>query len=779
MEMTDNRNSKLSLTIDSLLRSSQQRLLMDQREFLEEEARELLLEQRAEYLDPAIHSQSEYFNTLVNVSTVEDEIIQLVEKSQQYINENVLWIRSTRPLYTQPIPSSDEWWFTLPSAWSNVPERVLGDAKRRSGAWFAAFLAVAIFVVMRYRLRHEIGSLGERASQSSFTHFTPTIKALLWTIAISAPLPLLFWFLGGRLSSIAGNDRILSALALGCNTLSFLYFPLEFVRQICRRNGIAESHFGWHATSIKKVRRPLRLMLWVAVPSAAASAFLAGGGVGFGNDVLQRYLFLISATILGVFVYQAAHPRRGAPAPYLVTHADGWISRTSYLWYPLLVAVPFGLAVMTAIGYHFTSTQISWRFFQSLTLLVGIGITVSLVSRWSLIHRRQLRIEQAKQLRAARSEQFSEEAGSSESQMLFAIEPESPEELQEQMRQSRSLVNTTMMVAALVGLWVVWSDVIPALGVFEKWPIWSTMDTITEMVTDDEGNLVTQTRDVVDLVTIAEIGLAGLILAVTFAATRNLPGLLEFAVLRRLPLDRSARYAITTLVSYAIVLLGFIVAGGTIGLHWHQIQWMATALTLGLAFGLQEMFANFIAGIIILFEQPVRVGDVVEIDGVTGIVSKIRIRATTITDWDRKDYIVPNKEFITGKLLNWTRSDEIVRMNIKVGIAYGSDTSLARKLLLEAAAEQSDVLEHPSAMAIFDGFGDNSLNFTLRVFMRTYERRLHICNDLHTFIDDKFRDANIEISFPQRDLHIRSVPEGMKRFLDESRVDKQTKAQKA
>ena len=129
-----------------------------------------------------------------------------------------------------------------------------------------------------------------------------------------------------------------------------------------------------------------------------------------------------------------------------------------------------------------------------------------------------------------------------------------------------------------------------------------------------------------------------------------------------------AALPISTLARYAIVVIGLASASSTIGIGWQKVQWLATALTFGLAFGLQEIFANFIAGLIILFERPIRVGDMVTIDNVTGVVSRIRIRATTIGDSDRKEYIVPNKEFITGRTLNWTLSDTINRIVINVGI---------------------------------------------------------------------------------------------------------------
>lgn len=255
----------------------------------------------------------------------------------------------------------------------------------------------------------------------------------------------------------------------------------------------------------------------------------------------------------------------------------------------------------------------------------------------------------------------------------------------------------------------------------------------------------------------ADLALAILIAVVTVVLFRNGPGLLEMSVLQQLPFDASVRYAITTLVSYVIVMIGMIAACSTIGLQWSQIQWLATALTFGLAFGLQEMFANFVAGLIILLERPIRVGDIVTVDDVTGVVSRIRIRATSITNWDRKEYVVPNKEFITGRLLNWTLSDKVNRIIVEVGLAYGSDTERARELMLQVANDHPVVLKEPASIATFEGFGDNSLNFVLRAFLPSLENRLQVIHELHTAIDQAFRQENIEIAFPQRDLHIRSM----------------------
>lgn len=261
-------------------------------------------------------------------------------------------------------------------------------------------------------------------------------------------------------------------------------------------------------------------------------------------------------------------------------------------------------------------------------------------------------------------------------------------------------------------------------------------------------------------ITVADVGLALILLALTLMIARNFPALIELGVLRHLPLDSGARFAITTLSRYFILLLGIPIALGAIHIGWAQVQWLAAALTFGLAFGLQEIFANFISGIIILLERPVRPGDIVTVDGVDGRIVRIRMRATVMIDWDRKEYLIPNKNFITGSVINWTLADPVTRMIVPVGIAYGSDTRLARKLMLQAAKSIKHILEDPKPNVIFVGFGESSLDFQIRIFINDRDLWPVVMNEVHLAVDEAFRDNGIEIPFPQRDLHLRSDDTG-------------------
>jgi potassium efflux system protein len=255
-------------------------------------------------------------------------------------------------------------------------------------------------------------------------------------------------------------------------------------------------------------------------------------------------------------------------------------------------------------------------------------------------------------------------------------------------------------------------------------------------------------------VTLADLTLGLIMLVITVLAAKNIPGVLEIALLQRLPLDAGARYAIASLTQYLIAGIGVFVAFSTLGLQWSNIQWLVAALSVGLGFGLQEIVANFISGIILLFERPIRVGDVVTIDNITGKVSRIRIRATTIINWDKQELLIPNKEFITGRVINWTLTDKINRIVINVGIAYGSDVERAMQLMLEAAGENENVLDDPKPVVSFEGFGDNALILILRSYLGSMDYRIDTITALHQAINAKFNAAGINIAFPQRDIHL-------------------------
>lgn len=273
----------------------------------------------------------------------------------------------------------------------------------------------------------------------------------------------------------------------------------------------------------------------------------------------------------------------------------------------------------------------------------------------------------------------------------------------------------------------------------------------------ESANGTSATRSDRSIITVGNLIVSLLAVIVTVVLARNIPGLLEITLLQRLPMETSVRYAVTAITRYVVTVVGIVIAFGSIGIGWSQVQWLVAAITVGVGFGLQEIVANLVSGVIILFEQPVRVGDTVTVGNVSGTVTRIRMRATTITDWDRKELIIPNKEFITGQVINWTLSDSTLRIVLPVGVAYGSDVVAVERLLVSIAHQHPNVLAEPSPAAVFMGFGDSTLNFELRCILPALDNSVRTRHELNVAIDREFRAAGIEIAFPQRDIHVRGM----------------------
>ncbi|UCD81001.1 MAG: mechanosensitive ion channel family protein, partial [Desulfobacterales bacterium] len=228
-------------------------------------------------------------------------------------------------------------------------------------------------------------------------------------------------------------------------------------------------------------------------------------------------------------------------------------------------------------------------------------------------------------------------------------------------------------------------------------------------------------------------------------------------VFSRRGLDPGARMSIARLIHYALVLVGFILALFALGFDLKNITILGGALGVGIGFGLQTIVNNFVCGLIMLFERPVKVGDTIELNGQQGIIKKVGLRSTVVQTYDNSEIVVPNSDLITNQVTNWTLGERLSRIRIPVGVAYGSDVPLVMNTIRECAADNQTVLKHPAPKVLFVNFGDSSLDFELRVWVADFDTRLQVVSELHQEIDRRFRELNIEIPFPQTDLHLRSI----------------------
>jgi len=247
----------------------------------------------------------------------------------------------------------------------------------------------------------------------------------------------------------------------------------------------------------------------------------------------------------------------------------------------------------------------------------------------------------------------------------------------------------------------------------------------------------------------------------SFLASWVVQKVLMDEVLARRRVETGVRVSIARLVHYVFIFIGFLLALLALGFDFTKLTIMLSALGIGIGFGLQSIVNNFVSGLILLFERPVRVGDFIEIGVQWAEIKKIGLRATTVETFDQADVIIPNADLVTNKVINWTLSNRRVRLIIPVGVAYGSDVSLVMETLMASARENSKIAKTPGPQVLFLKFGESSLDFELRVWVLDADDRLVVSSEIHQEIDRRFREAKIEIAFPQRDLHLRSVDESV------------------
>ena len=297
---------------------------------------------------------------------------------------------------------------------------------------------------------------------------------------------------------------------------------------------------------------------------------------------------------------------------------------------------------------------------------------------------------------------------------------------------------------ALVSILALWSEIHSAFSFLENIHLWDVTSTIQGVESSQP-------------ITLGAVLIAIIAFIITAQLIRNLPALLELAILQHLDLAPGTGYAITTLTKYILMLIGCTVAFSLMGVDWSKLQWLIAALGVGLGFGLQEIFANFISGLIILFEKPIRINDMVTIRELTGTITKINTRATTILDWDRKEIIVPNKAFITEQFVNWSLSDSVTRIVTTVPAEIDADPALVTQILKDAAEQCSLILDNPQPDAFLVDIQQGIQIFELRVFAGEMGHRMPLRHELHQLILLGYKKHNLTLPFPPFQMRAQPV----------------------
>jgi potassium efflux system protein len=699
-----------------------------------------LLVTKRETLEQLIKDYTTYSTDLNALHSAQAELIALVDEYADFIAERVLWIRSCAPPSASDVRHAAHAlaWSLDVQNWRDAGHAFLSASAHRPVQFAGFLLAIVALVAVQKPARRQLRDTGAEAKKRNCTRLQPTLQALGLTALLALPWPAVLAVAGWTMDGWSQSDFV-HALGVALRFVAVCVLLVELARHLCRQDGLGDAHFDWSGKCLHHVRRKLR---WLAALGLPPVLWLVGLEVQtaepFWSSSLGRALFVGVMLLLAV-VFHRILLAANSPFRQIVFIREGWLAPLRVVWRPAIVFVPAALALLAAVGYYYTAQQAALRVLQTVGLLIAVPTLGGVTRRWLLVSRRRLAREQAKQRRAQLAAGFDDDPASLNAAELV----DEAVDLAALSEQTQKLVRTFLTLTLAVGIVLIWGEILPAL----KYPAKHLLPGATTLTW---GHLATFL----------------LVLAVTYISVRDVPALLNLVILQHLPLDSGARYAFTSLSRYVLAAIGLTAAFNAVEGEWAKIQWLVAAMSVGLGFGLQEIFANFVSGIILLFERPIRVGDVVTLGDKTGVVNRIRMRATTIVDPDRKEYIVPNKDLVTERLLNWTLTDFTNRIEIVILVADGSDTDLACKLLLEAAREQPHVLTEPSPSATFEGFVDTGRKLVLRCFLPTLENRGSTIHALHSAIDRKLRAAGIENAYG--DLRVRVAREGARARAEES-----------
>jgi potassium efflux system protein len=730
-QIQHSQESKGLRDIDDFVETSTGELEASVAAVISEDIRALAVTRKA-LLDKAITLDKSYARSLAEQATSYRRLQKIASDYEEFLAENLLWIRSA-PMpdlaTVKAIPGQFALLFSL-ARWLEVARALPAGLAVSPLAVF--LLCVVAFLLLKARHFQEL--LRKDALQvgrPSLDRFTFTLQALGMTLLLAAPWPLLVWAAGWALGAAPDDQQFPQLVSRSLLYVAPAFFYVQFFSEMCLPDGVAARHFRWPDPLPQQLRRRFVFLKVAFLPAMVIAVLVFYDEQKAFHGGMERVILIVALTILAVFFYRLIN--------LLITQSIGSMKRLRYLWLALTVVAPLSLALLAFLGYFYTAGTLGSSLVKTLWFVFGLVVLHQVIVRWLLLVQRRLALKAVRdRMQAAREEKApvdSDMAG------MPAQDDEPEIDLVAMSEESHKLLNTVLVIIGIIGFWLIWSDVLPAFHILDEVTLWHH----TVVVAGEES---------LAPVTLASLGLAILIAVVTVVAMKRFPALLEILLLQRVRMTTGSRYAITTLTTYAIVGFGMIVFFNVVGADWSRVQWLFAALSVGIGFGLQEIVANFISGIIILFERPIRVGDVVSIGDTDGVVTRIQIRATTIRTWDRQELLVPNKEFITGRLLNWSLSDQTTRLRIPVGVAYGSDVEKAMILMDQVAVANSNVLAEPPPSIIFKAFGDNTLNLELRVFVDSQDIRLTTQTQLHQEINKRFNEAGITIAFPQRDVHL-------------------------
>lgn len=605
-----------------------------------------------------------------------------------------------------------------------------------------AILLVGFSISSRRHFRRFLERASSKVGKVTQDHFSLTMRTVFWSILVALPLPVLWAALGYGLQH-AWPYPIAVAIGDGVTASVPLLWAFMISNSFARSQGLFIVHFRWPQARVARAMRFYTLCIGLVVPLIMLLIAFDNLEDREFSATLGRLCFILICGALSMVTVSLK--RAGIPL-HLDKEGNGENFINNVLW-NAMIAIPLLAALASCIGYLATAQALLARLETSVAIWFLLLVIYHIIRRWMLIQRRRIAFDRARQRRAEILAQRarSEEELTAQQTAADNIDVEEPViDLDAISAQSLRLVRSILTLIALVSVIVLWSEIHSAFGFLENIRLWDVSTTV-------------QGVENLQPITLGSVLIAVLVLIITTQLVRNMPALLELALLQHLSLTPGTGYAVTTITKYLLILIGGLTGFSMLGVDWSKLQWLVAALGVGLGFGLQEIFANFISGLIILFEKPIRIGDTVTIRDLTGSITRINTRATTITDWDRKEIIVPNKAFITEQFINWSLTDPVTRVVLTIPAAAEANSEEVTNVLLTAAQRCSYVLDTPQPEAFLVDLQQGIQLFELRIHAAEMGHRMPLRHELHQLILRGYHEHGLEMPFPPFQVRMETI----------------------
>ena len=700
-----------------------------------------LLTERRKMASDLIKSLNNQLNLAISLELTQQQITQISDQIQSKLEQQSFWVKSNNPINL-------DWFAQLPRAFMAQVDGIvkkIGLPSDYSNLPYLLMYCLGLFVVggaifkFKERIKQRLSKINGEINRLKYDNQWNTPQALLLTAFLTLSGTL--WFLA--VCQMLGFFFMKNPTEFWDWSFSMAgyWWFFTFWLSLFRPNGIFVHHFEFSQQSAVRFQSVIKRIVVAVVLLLNTSVFSNVTDYGLANDVIGQVNTIVSLLFCIIIIAPRFKNVLRSYEDEKKSHNHIIVKIVQFG----LQIIPVGLVILVALGYYYTAlnliqhlinSYIAWCVWWLIRQVIYRGITVS--SR-RLAHRR---LEEK-----LRQKQAGFNDGSTSDDVVVLNEKEEGLALNEVRSQLLRFADLFIWTALIGIFYYVWSDLVTVASYLREVTLWQQTTT-------------TEAGTVMESITLFNLLVALVIVGITYVLVRNISGILEVLIFSRVKLSQGTPYTITTLLTYVLVAVGGAWAFATLGMSWSKLQWLFAALSVGLGFGMQEIFANFVSGIILLFERPIRVGDTVTINGVSGTVAKIRIRAITLIDFDRKEVIVPNKSFVTGQVINWALSNTMTRLVINVGVAYGSNLELVKKLLLQAANEQTTVLKDPEPRAYFLSFGASTLDHELRVYVAQLAERTNTIDALNRRINELFAENNIDIAFNQLDVFIKNNDTG-------------------